>query len=602
VSNTPTNTSPDRRSQSHWFTSLLSGSSSSSFSGMLSIFLLYGFIVLLMLLLSFQFLQGLEFRQNPLLWMVIGIAVLLPLVLVVTVIYRLLRIIRDRKNHVAGAGYRLRILVGFLILILFAAIPQTILTFNFMTIAVNSWFRPEIGQALQGGLDLAVDYYQRESRRLEDFVESDIFRNIVRSGITNPFDTIDLLLQVRPELSSIQIVDNLGVQLVAYGPTTMWFTPGSILQEPDGRLVRSALVNHDILRIKQSIPLNEPAQGAILLSTEIAPEFDERARALQQSLSYFTQFSENQGLFTFSVVFFYGFFSLPLLLMAAMLSFYFSDQIIQPILSLEAATRKVAEGDFSFRILSRKGEELDGITQSFNTMISELEKSRNKLVHSERVAAWKDMAQRLAHEIKNPLTPIKLSAERLVRKYGAENYQEILEQASRVITTEVDRLSLMLTEFREFARLPNPEPELFELEPVVQEITSLYEDYPNICIDISGISRNSMVYGDSGQIRQVLQNLIKNAIEACEYQGTIRLNSYRVTKSTRDFCRILVADDGPGIPEDTMVFTPYYTTKPTGSGLGLSIVERIVADHGGSIYYESAIGVGTTFYLDFPYG
>jgi len=568
---------------------------------MLSIFLLYGFIILLMLVLSFQFLQGLEFRQNPLLWVVIGIAVLLPIVLFVSVIYRLLRIIRDRRNHVAGAGYRLRILVGFLVLILFAAIPQSLLTFNFMNIAVNSWFRPEIGVALQGGLDLAVDYYQREARRLEDFVESDIFRNIVRTSITNPFDTLDLLLQVRPELSSIQIIDNSGVQIGAFGPSSMWFSSRSILQEPDGRLVRSALVNHDILRIKQAVPFNEPSQGAILLSIEIARDFDERARALQSSLGYFTQFSENQALFTFSVIFFYGFFSLPLILVAAMLSFYFSDQIIQPILGLETATRKVAEGDFSFRILSRKGEELDGITQSFNTMISELEKSRNKLVHSERVAAWKDMAQRLAHEIKNPLTPIKLSAERLVRKYGAENYEEILQQASRVITTEVDRLSQMLTEFREFARLPSPEPELFALEPVILEIASLYADYPNICIDNSGISGNSMVYGDSQQVRQVLQNLIKNAIEACEYQGTIKLQSFKVTKSARDFCRILVADDGPGIPEGASIFTPYFTTKPTGTGLGLSIVERIVADHGGSIYYESSSGVGTTFYLDFPY-
>jgi len=504
---------------------------------------------------------------------------------------------------VPGAGYRIRILIGFFVLILFAALPQSMLSLNFMRIAVDTWFRPEIGEALEGGLNLAVEYYQQEARRLEDFADSDLLKNVVRGAVSEPGRTLDLIRQLRPELSAIQIVANSGVQLAAYGEPEQLYEPGLLLREAPGRLVRAALENRDVLRIKVLVPSAADAQGALLLSLEIASNFDVRARNLQTNLGYFTQFAANQNLFTFAVLLFYGFFAVPLILVALLVSFYFSDQMIYPIVSLEAATRKVAEGDFSFRILSRRKEDLDVLTTSFNSMVSELERSRNKLVHSERVAAWKDMAQRLAHEIKNPLTPIKLSAERMVWKYnqGAENFGEILTQATSTIITEVDRLALMLTEFRNFARLPNPEPEEFLLLPEIHEVRDLYNEYPNIRIDISGISDDSIIYGDRKQIRQVLENLIKNGIEACSHEGIIRLGAYKVTKADREYCRIMVEDNGEGIPEGVEIFTPYFTSKETGTGLGLAIVERIVADHGGNIFFETVLHEGTRFYVDFPF-
>jgi len=556
-----------------------------------------------MLVLSFQILQGMELQQNPVLWVVLGAAVLLPIILSVSVGIQLFRLVKDQRQKVPGAGYRMRILIGFFVLILFAALPQSMLSLNFMRIAVDTWFRPEIGEALEGGLNLAVEYYQQEARRLEDFADSDLLKNVVRGAVSEPGRTLDLIRQLRPELSAIQIVANSGVQLAAYGEPEQLYEPGLLLREAPGRLVRAALENRDVLRIKVLVPSAADAQGALLLSLEIASNFDVRARNLQTNLGYFTQFAANQNLFTFAVLLFYGFFAVPLILVALLVSFYFSDQMIYPIVSLEAATRKVAEGDFSFRILSRRKEDLDVLTTSFNSMVSELERSRNKLVHSERVAAWKDMAQRLAHEIKNPLTPIKLSAERMVWKYnqGAENFGEILTQATSTIITEVDRLALMLTEFRNFARLPNPEPEEFLLLPEIHEVRDLYNEYPNIRIDISGISDDSIIYGDRKQIRQVLENLIKNGIEACSHEGIIRLGAYKVTKADREYCRIMVEDNGEGIPEGVEIFTPYFTSKETGTGLGLAIVERIVADHGGNIFFETVLHEGTRFYVDFPF-
>ncbi len=579
-----------------------SSPSRNSLSGLLAIFLLYGFIVTLMLILSFQLLHGFEFQQNVVLWVVLGIAIMLPVVLVLSVGFQVFKLLVDRRNRRPGAGYRLKMLAGFSILILLAAIPQGILALNFIRTGVSTWFRPDLMYSLEGGLSLAVEYYQQESRRLEDFSQSEIVRNVLRTALDDPDRALGLLMQFRPELAALQLVDNSGLQLGFIGPSAFQYDIRRLLQEPYGRLVRVSLVNRDVIRLKVPVPSAQNPLGALLMSLEISPDFEYRARNLQRSLLYVTQFTENQALFTFGVVIFYGLFSIPLILVAMQVSFFLSNQMVHPIMNLEAATKKVAEGDFSYRILSRRAEDLDHLTTSFNAMISELEKSRNRLVHSERIAAWKDMAQRLAHEIKNPLTPIKLSAERLVKKYdqASPDYGDVLQRSVKTIMNEVDRLDMMLTEFRNFARLPHPEPVEFPLLPMVREFQDLYQNYPNIRIDISGLSDNTMMYGDPKQIRQVLGNLIKNSIEAFQYSGSIKLGAFRVSKADREFCRIILEDDGPGLPPDVPIFTPYYTTKPNGTGLGLAIVERIIGDHSGKISYESTPGAGVRFYLDFP--
>ena len=575
-----------------------------SISTLLSVLFLYGFIVVLMLLLAIQVLEGVELRQNVILWVVLVIAVIFPIVLLVSVAIQFRRLLKERRLQRPGAGFRLRIIVSFIVLVLFASIPQAILSLNFVRVAVSTWFRPDMGEALESGLSLAVEYYQQEARRLETFSSSEVLRNVLRTALTEPDRSVGLIRQLRPEISAIQLVNNAGQLSAYYGADDFFYDPRLLLQEADSRLVRVSLQNHDVIRIKVPVPNAETPQGALLLSLEISPDFEERARSLQSNLVYFSQFSENQSLFSLTVLLFYALFSLPLVLLAILASFYFSNEMVRPVLSLEVATKKVAEGDFGYRILSRRPEELDHLADSFNKMVSELERSRNKLVHSERIAAWKDMAQRLAHEIKNPLTPIKLSAERLKKKYeaGIPDFEVVLGQSVKTIVSEVDRLALMLTEFRNFARLPNPEPVEFQLYPVLEEFQRLYQEYPNIRIDIQGVSQDTIVFGDPKQIRQVLGNLMKNSVEAFDGKdGTISFGAFRISRSDREYCRLVLEDDGPGVEETVEIFTPYVTSKPNGTGLGLSIVERIVSDHLGQISYESAPGEGMRFYIDFPY-
>lgn len=574
----------------------------SNTSTLISIFLLYCFIVVLMLLLSAQILEGIEWRQSELLWVILAIAALLPVALAVAATAQLIALFRERKRHIPGSGYRLRIILTFVILVIFAAVPQGILSLNFISTALSAWFRPDLGEALDSGLNLAVEYYQREAERLERFSNSDIFRNALRNSAADPGRAAVLIRQLRPELSAVQIVAADGRELAFNGNLDFRQDPITILQETSDSIVRASLLNHDLLRIKTAFGEGIRSGAVVMLSYELSPLFEERAAQLQSASRYFSQFSENSPLFSTVVFLFYALFSAPMIFASILASIYLSREMVKPILSLEAATRKIADGDYSFRVLSRRRDELDHLSESFNRMLSELERSRNKLVHSERIAAWKDMAQRLAHEIKNPLTPIKLSAERLVKKYakGADDFGPVLEQSVATIITEVDRLAIMLTEFRNFARLPNPEPQVCELRPIAEEFRSMFQEYPNIRIDIEGIPVDSTVYADPKQFRQILSNLLKNSVEAMPEGGVVSLAAFKVSKAERVYCRILVSDNGPGIEPGVQVFTPYVTTKANGTGLGLAIVERIVSDHLGQISYESEAGAGTRFFIDFP--
>jgi two-component system nitrogen regulation sensor histidine kinase NtrY len=309
-------------------------------------------------------------------------------------------------------------------------------------------------------------------------------------------------------------------------------------------------------------------------------------------------------------VVFYFFFSLPILLLAILVSFLLTEEIIQPIVSLEEATRRVAEGDFSFRILSGSADELSLLVSSFNRMLGELSHSRQKLRQTEKIAAWQEIAQRMAHEIKNPLTPIKLAAERLLRKYLANpdtardrEFSGVLEASVSAIIHEVDNLNDLLVEFREFARLPSPNPERFSLRVLVEEVSAMYNNPSSgLAIDASHVPQGLEISADRGQMKQVFANLFKNGMAAMPGGGAVSVRAAVVQREGRDYCRVWVRDTGGGIPEEIgdRVFDPYFTTKKDGTGLGLTIVDRIVFDHNGSIRFESQSGAGTTFIIDLP--
>lgn len=225
------------------------------------------------------------------------------------------------------------------------------------------------------------------------------------------------------------------------------------------------------------------------------------------------------------------------------------------------------------------------------------------LIRAQKVAAWREVARRLAHEIKNPLTPIQLSAERLRRKLGdlEPQGQALLAECTTTIIGEVESLKALVDEFSQFARMPAPRAVPTDLASLLDETLALYD---GLFADVRFVRRFDPSIQDARldpeQIKRVLVNLIDNAIEAMGRHGSI------VVETARDrpnrFIRIIVADDGPGIPagEQEKLFLPYYSTKGRGSGLGLAIVRRIVAEHGGSVDVADNVPQGTRFTIELP--
>jgi nitrogen fixation/metabolism regulation signal transduction histidine kinase len=342
----------------------------------------------------------------------------------------------------------------------------------------------------------------------------------------------------------------------------------------------------------------------VILSTLLPADFERETREISLASDDWKRYGWMKNNLVAVLAAFGGFLSGPLVLLALLSGMVISDRVIRPLVALGEATRKITEGDFSFRVISPRDDELDFLSESFNRMISELEVSRTKIVQTEKVAAWQVIAQRLAHELRNPLTPIKLSAQRVQKKAADGSLDdETLRKSVELIIREVDGLDKLLQDFRDFAGGGPPQLTGLSLREVLTETVDRFRTVDS-SIDWQLISGDEelMVLGDPLQLRQVLVNLLKNAMEAGSARVTVRGDL--IYRGTVPYVRLMVRDDGEGIAADraASVFQPYDSTRKRGSGLGLAVVQRIIYDHRGRIWFESQPGLGTVFYIDLPSG
>jgi signal transduction histidine kinase len=285
-----------------------------------------------------------------------------------------------------------------------------------------------------------------------------------------------------------------------------------------------------------------------------------------------------------------------------------STRITEPIGQIVEGARKVASGDLDLHLEEVRGRELALLVRSFNTMTKRLKESQASRVRAERIAAWQEIARRLAHEIKNPLFPIQLSIQNLKKTYERKlpEFDEIFVESTGTILQEVERLKRIVNEFSQFARMPRSVFRLESIEELVNTAATLYRGLPaSIRLELELASGLPQVYVDREKILQVLLNLIQNAVEAMPEGGALRIaTSLSPASAEEEAPRVLleVSDTGHGIaPEmQEQLFKPYFTTKEGGTGLGLSIVLRIVDDHGGRIAVESEAGKGTSFTVSLP--
>ena len=227
------------------------------------------------------------------------------------------------------------------------------------------------------------------------------------------------------------------------------------------------------------------------------------------------------------------------------------------------------------------------------------------LIQAQKNAAWGEVARRLAHEIKNPLTPIQLSAERLQHKLAdklGSSDATILQRSTQTIVQQVEAMKEMVDDFSEYAKPSKKQTVDIDLPRLIKEVLALYAVKSGVKFNADYGSGLLVINGDPVSIRQVLHNLIKNALEAIGALGVIELSLRRVIKNNTDFIEIALYDDGPGIKDEQIekIFEPYVTTKAKGTGLGLAIVKKIIEEHGGAIWIDTTRKVGAGFIIQLP--
>jgi nitrogen fixation/metabolism regulation signal transduction histidine kinase len=303
------------------------------------------------------------------------------------------------------------------------------------------------------------------------------------------------------------------------------------------------------------------------------------------------------------------------LLLAVLLSSWVAARVTRPVEELAHAARQVAAGDWHTQVIASSHDEIGELAGSFNRMTHDLVEQRERLLQAERVAAWRELARRLAHELKNPLFPLQLTVENLLRSREQEpsQFEETFRESAATLLTEIANLKNIIGRFSEFSQMPQPRFQEIQLDELVASVAKLHQAQftkANVqCLtQLSGTlgpppssgpaDPPSRIAADPDLLRRALSNLVLNAVDAMPQGGTLTLK----TIYTQSSARIEVSDTGSGLGQEecARLFTPYYTSKLHGSGLGLAIVQSIVSDHHGTINVNSEPGEGTTFTIELP--
>ncbi len=280
-----------------------------------------------------------------------------------------------------------------------------------------------------------------------------------------------------------------------------------------------------------------------------------------------------------------------------------AHRFARPVLELTALVRDVGRGNLNVSSrLPRAEGEIGELVRTFNDMTEELQRSRDDLVKVERELAWKEMARQVAHEIKNPLTPIRLSIQHLRRAYldNAPAFGQLLDQVSRTVIEQIDTLSRIASEFSNFARMPRRRLEPVAVLDIVHEAVGLFMQDTAVSFAVSAPEALPVLEADREELRRAFINILRNGVQAMNGHGTMTVTLSRAEAGVQ----ILFRDTGPGIPDEvkTKLFQPNFSTKTDGMGLGLAIVKKTVTDLGGEVWIESEVGAGTTVGLVLPAG
>lgn len=511
-----------------------------------------------------------------------------------------------------GSSIRMKIAVAFVFVAVLPSLPIIMISNNIINRTITELISEKTSYSLEESIAMSKESIQQSHNGIQ--LELRSLDYLIKNGVVDPGSSRSR--ELVKNMFSLKDYNVLFFRVLRNAPLNNSIHLIDRLREDDSseKTVEKFLgaVNlkekyriHNLFIGKNSVLLGMLSTGGYLIAiTKKIPEsVFKRITVYEDALRRYKQTEFLRPYFQTGVGIFLLLLSIFIILISIAVSIILSRSITKPVLDLADAAKSVASGNFNIQLERRSPDELSLLFQSFNQMVSQLDESRKILYQTQKLEAWREMAKKLVHEIKNPLTPIKLSAERIRKRYR-ENHpdiENIVITGSETIIEGVDVLMRILSEFSKFARLPNMRAEFKSLNPVIEDCINFFHGHEGVTFHLDLDKSIPDTYFDKMLLRQALTNLIQNAIDAVENNGNIYVAS-TLMRDDSDFIRISIKDDGVGIREEDRekIFEPTFSTKEKGTGLGLTIVEKIILEHHGKVYLNSTPDKGSEFIVELP--
>ena len=520
--------------------------------------------------------------------------------------------ISNKKNK-TGAKTNIKYISLFALFTFFPSFLIAIFSLFLFNFGVENLLNDKITKAVNNSYNVAKNYLE-ESKKT---IETDIL--LMSVGVNrasylyysneNQFNNIIRSERILRRVDDVYLIDSSSNILFAETSNTnnqFDVIPDQIFNKAlEGLPV--LIVNDNQNKNSAVIKINSLIDTYLFISRNIDSDILSYLNETKQAVNFYYSLENSQtGIkITFAII--YTIIVTLLLFLSTVLAIRFATRLTKPIINLISASEDISKGELNSKVpFIEDDEEFKILNQNFNNMIDRLKSQQDKLLTAERHLAWESVARKLAHEIKNPLTPIQLSIDRLKDKYsdsmkdGKKDFLNYLDTINR----QVKDIENLVNEFSSFARMPRPIFKKIDICLVLERSISLMNPTKEILINFNSTSNFYFINGDSEQLNRVFINLIKNSKESFlekkqkkpDFIGKIDIVFTRIN----DYISIKFIDNGDGIIDTKKVMTPYFTTKKTGTGLGLPIVNKIISEHNGEFILTSRQYKGTEVEIIFP--
>jgi len=529
-------------------------------------------------------------------------AVLLVIFFVI-IFHQIYKIVRERKKGKLGSETSLRYIAFFSTTALLPSILIAIFSLFLFNVVIQKYFEKKIKSVVNNSAEVARNYVEQTKKSIEadillmvlDINSKPILFYDNPKGFQNVLTTQRLLRR----LDEVHLLDSAGNVIMSnvvdasldfVSPPEEAFT-----RSLTGKPVR--ITDPVTNRTSALIKLSNFIDTYLYIVKFMDPNVINYLKQTSEAISFYYSVQDRKtGIkITFAII--YVLIVSLLLFLSVTIAINFASRLTKPIVNLIGASEKISAGDLNSKvpkIVSDK--EFEKLNENFNSMIEKLKKQQDKLLLSERHAAWENVARKLAHEIKNPLTPIQLSIDRIREKYLGKvgNDNKNFSNYLNTITKQIKDIEHLVNEFSNFARMPKPILKKVDLNKIISRSFNLHElSEPGISFVFSKVKFLSYIKGDEEQLNRVFLNLIKNSIESIydkrsrtvDFKGKINID----ITGDNDYIYVTIIDNGVGFEhvDKKKMLTPYFTTKKNGTGLGLAVVSKIISDHNGVILFNS---------------